>query len=313
MPLPGPPSSTPATTVRPAREDEQLPPDAPSLRPSNDDPWRRSLVAERAAVVVGTATIALAAVTDSYFCEIHVTAPLRRQGIGTALYRAACATATRPLPVVARSMRSQPLRRHFAESIGCEVAVHCPEPQADPTTEPWLRWVDEHPVPAGYRVAPVREHEPAAVEAAWRRYVTWSHQPFGDVRPERLPRAWQRYSAGLDPHLSMVVSDDHGRPVALSLVSPDVWDGRTLVVSETVQRDQPDGTALLQAVVAASLRVLGERGTRLVELEGHSTDTHSPGLLASLPPHGADPMDVLRLRRLPADPHGSPAGVGAGR
>ncbi|SDD20661.1 Acetyltransferase (GNAT) family protein [Auraticoccus monumenti] len=281
----------------------------PPLRPSSDDPWRRSLVAERDGVAVGTATIALAAVTDTYFCEVHVTEPLRRQGIGTELYRAACTAAARPLPVIGRAMGSQPLRRQFAESIGCEVAVHCPEPWADPTTEPWRRWIDEHPVPAGYRVAPVREHDPAAVEAAWSSYFTWSHTPFGDVRTERLPQAWLRYSAGLDRDLSMVASDAHGQPVALSLVSPDVWDGRTLVVSETVQRDQPAGTTLLQAVVAASLRVLGQRGTRLVELEGHSTDTHSPELVASLPPHEADPMDLLRLRRLP----GTPAAVGAGR
>lgn len=63
--------------------------------------------------------------------------------------------------------------------------------------------------------------------------------------------------------------------------------------------------------MAASLQVLGERGTHLVELEGHTTDTHSPALVAGLPPHEADPMDLLRLRRLPALPAPLPA-VGAG-
>ena len=85
---------------------------------------------------------------------------------------------------------------------------------------------------------------------------------------------------------------------ALSLVSPEAWDGRTFIVSETVRRDQPGGDDLLCAAVAASLRVLGSRGITRVELEGHASDPHSPALVASLPEHDADPMEVLRLRRL---------------
>ncbi len=68
-----------------------------------------------------------------------------------------------------------------------------------------------------------------------------------------------------------------------------------MIVSETVQVDQADGDALLAATVAGSLEALAERGIRLVELEGHTTDPHSPALVASLPTIGADPMDMVRL------------------
>jgi hypothetical protein len=66
-------------------------------------------------------------------------------------------------------------------------------------------------------------------------------------------------------------------------------------VSETVERDQADGSRLLLATAAASLDVLAHKGTRLVELEGHTTDAHSPALVSSLPTVGGDPMDILKL------------------
>ena len=83
--------------------------------------------------------------------------------------------------------------------------------------------------------------------------------------------------------------------VALSLVTPDAWDGRTMIVCETVHEGQPDGDRLLCATVAASLGRLAARGHGRVELEGHSTDAHLPQLVRSLPPAGGDPMDILKL------------------
>ena len=106
------------------------------------------------------------------------------------------------------------------------------------------------------------------------------------------------YATGLDSQLSMITTDAEGAAVAFSLVSPNGWQGRTYVVSETVHPDQADGDALLIATVAASLRALADRGIRLVELEGHSTDPHSPALVRSLPPGGGgDPMLIVELSR----------------
>ena len=68
-----------------------------------------------------------------------------------------------------------------------------------------------------------------------------------------------------------------------------------MIVSETVHCDQPDGSQLLKATVAASLAVLAQRGVHCVEFEGHITDPHTPDLFESLPSAGADPMDILEL------------------
>ena len=76
------------------------------------------------------------------------------------------------------------------------------------------------------------------------------------------------------------------------LVIPSGWQGRTFAVSETVDPEHADGDTLLIATVAASVRAVGCRGIRLVELEGHVTDAHSPTLARSLPPLGGDPMGI---------------------
>ena len=120
--------------------------------------------------------------------------------------------------------------------------------------------------------------------------------PLAPFTPNIFQPYWARYGSGLDGETSMVTIDASTQAVvALSLVTPDAWDGRTMIVSETVHEDQPDGDRLLRATVAASLSRLAARGHDRVELEGHSTDAHSPQLVRSLPPAGGDPMDVLKL------------------
>jgi hypothetical protein len=134
------------------------------------------------------------------------------------------------------------------------------------------------------------------VQRAWAIHYDWVHRPFGTVQTDCLPQIWVEYSLGLDPDSSMVSIDSStGEIVALSLVTPEAWDGRTMIVSETVHRDQADGHHLLRAAVAAALDVLAHKRTLLVDLEGHSTDPHSPALVSSLPTVGGDPIDILKL------------------
>ncbi|HEX3327684.1 MAG TPA: GNAT family N-acetyltransferase [Actinomycetota bacterium] len=295
------PTLPPDVNVRPAQSDDVMADDLPPPRPDCDEPvWRRTVVAERGGRVVGSGFAVLTRVNDAYWCDVEVSPAHRRHGIGTALFHAVCALTEPSFPLLTRAMRSQPLRTLFAEAIGCELVVHCPEPWADPTAPAWRRWVDDHPVPAGYSAVPMRDLPPAAVEAAWRTLYIWAHAPFAPVQTDGLDAWWNEYRAGLDEDASMLITESESGDaiVALSLVSPEVWDGRTFIVSETVRPDQPGGNDLLCGAVAASLRVLGSRGIARVELEGHTSDPHSPALLASLPEHDADPMDILRLRRL---------------
>lgn len=69
-----------------------------------------------------------------------------------------------------------------------------------------------------------------------------------------------------------------------------------MIIAETT-RGLADGEQLLRATLAGSLAVLDQRGIRLVELEGHSSDAHHPLLLDDLPSIGSDPLDVLKLQR----------------
>ena len=53
----------------------------------------------------------------------------------------------------------------------------------------------------------------------------------------------------------MVTIDESTQAVvALSLVTPDAWDGWTMIVSETVHEDQPDGDAYCAACQSACER-----------------------------------------------------------
>jgi hypothetical protein len=235
-------------------------------------------------------------VTDTYYCEVTVAREYRRQRIGTRLYAAVYNTNDQRFPVLTRAMESRPLRRHFANAIGCTVLFHCPEPWIDPTSPAGRRWVDQQTVPPSFTITVMRDLPTERVQQAWAQCFEWTHQPFGVVHRDRLPALWTQLSRAIDQDASMLAANPAtGELVAMSLVTPEVWDGRTMIISETVRKTQQAGHQLLRSTVAASLNVLGQRGIRRVELEGHATDTHSPALVQGLPPGGGDPMDVLEL------------------
>ena len=289
-------SDLPDLSIRSLHDDDVLD-GLPAVGPDADTPqWQRTRVAIANGQVVGTASLSLSPVSDMYFCEVTVIPGYRRRGIGTRLYTAIYELTDPTIPVVTRAMSSQPVRRQFAESLGCSVLVHCPAPWVDLTSEAGQQWIAQQQLPDGYQTVAMDELPINRVKQAWAAYFEWAHRPFGTVRTEHLPDYWAWYGSGLDGETSMVTIDASTQAVvALSLVTPDAWDGRTMIVSETVHEDQPDGNRLLCATVAASLSRLAARGYDRVELEGHSTDAHLPQLVRSLPPAGGDPMDFLKL------------------
>lgn len=286
--------------IRAVEAGDRVPDDLPALRPDEDSPgWRRTRVAhavhQAGDQIVGTASVALSAATDTYFCEIDVVPRYRRQGIGTRLYAAIHQLTDPRFPVLARAMDSHPLRRQFAESLGYSVLTRCPAPWIDPPSPAAQQWAATQTLPDGYASDIIGDEPLALVKEAWLTYFAWAHEPFGTVHVDRIPQMWDQYSPGVDPAASAITYSPEGSIVAFSLVSPDAWDGRTFIVAETVDRGQSDGAQLLRATVATSLMVLAERGTHRVQLEGHTTDPHTPDLARSLPPAGSDPMDILKL------------------
>ncbi|HWH99533.1 MAG TPA: GNAT family N-acetyltransferase [Propionibacteriaceae bacterium] len=285
-----------AVQIRALRAGDKVAEGLPSPPPDGDGPrWRRSVVAVAEGQVVGFATLTLNPATDTYFCDVSVSPAHRRRGIGTRLFTEVQQVADRRLPILGRAMSSQPLRRHFAEHLGGSVLMHCPAPAIDPTSTAGRDWTDAQRLPEGYQTTPMADVPAEEIQAAWSAYYTWTHQPFGAIRADALPSVWDDYRAGVDETLSYLCRDADGQIVAFSLVSPEVWDGRTFVIAETVHKDQPHGVSVLQATLAASLRALGQRGIQRVEIEGHSTDAHIPRLFQTLPAGPSDPLDIYRL------------------
>jgi hypothetical protein len=291
--------------IRALRDDDSVVDGVLTPLPDVDTPqWQRTRVAIADGQVVGSASLTLAPVTDWYFCEVTVVPEYRRRALGTRLYAAVYELTDRSIPVVTRAMSSQPVRRRFAEFIGCSTLVHCPEPWIDPTSTAGREWITQRQLPGGYQTVAMEELSIERVEQAWATYFEWAHRPFGTVHTDQLPQLWAQYSDGLDPDASRLsIESSTGAIVALSLVTPDAWDGRTMIVSETVHEEQRHGDQLLAATIAASLSRLADQGIRRVELEGHSTDAHSPEIVRTIPAGGGDPMDILKL----APPHRSSA------
>lgn len=285
-----------AVQVRALQAGDKVAEGLPSPPPDSDGRrWRRTVVAVAEGQAVGFATLTLNPATDSYFCDVSVSPTHRRRGIGTRLFTEVQQIADRRLPILGRAMSSQPLRRRFAEHLGGSVLMHCPTPAIDPTSTAGRHWTDAQRLPEGYQTTPIADVPAEEIQAAWSAYFTWVHQPFGAIRSDALPTVWDDYRGGVDDTLSYLCRDADGQIVAFSLVSPEVWDGRTFVVAETVHSDQPLGVSLLQATVAASLRALADRGIQRVEIEGHSTDAHIPQLFQTLPAGPSDPLDIYLL------------------
>lgn len=259
--------------------------------------WRRTLVAEVGGTVVAAGSLRRSpmhrGVCSLEIDTVEAVGGLRQ--LGRPLYEGLLPLRPEPWPVLWRAMASRPERLEFAQAAGFAVLVRCPSPRVDPTSVEVRRWI------AGHENAPdavVRTAESCSTDElpdAWAKSYSWAHASWIPVTSVETVR--ETLAAGLlrgvDRSLSAVAVRS-GRIVALALVRPDAWDARTFVTAETVHRDQPGGRALVGAVMAASLRRLGESGRTAVEFEGHTIDPHYAPLAATLPTIGADPLTILK-------------------
>jgi hypothetical protein len=258
--------------------------------------WRRTLVAEVSDTIVGAGSLRRSPMHRDV-CTLEIDTADAVSGLrqlGRPLYEGLLRLRPEPWAVLWRAMASRPERLEFAQAARFDVVVRCPSPRVDPTSVEMRRWIAEH---ENAPDAVVRTADSCSTEElldAWTGSYEWAHAswiPVTSVEAVRQTLATSQLP-GVDRSLSAVaVRAD--RIVALALVSPDVWDGRTFVIAETVHRDQPDGRALVGAVMAASLRRLGESGRTSVEFEGHTIDPHYAPLAATLPTIGGDPLTIL--------------------
>lgn len=233
-----------------------------------------------------------------HFCDVEVEPDRRREGLGTALYGALAARVPAGDALVTRVLHADPTATGFVRSIGHDLVEHCPAPQGDPTTPGWRTWAAGQRLPDGTVLVGTGDVAAADLEEAWVDYYVWAHETVGRLRDRAtVATAFEGLAAHLDHGVSRLVLRG-GRIAALSLVFAEpAPDGICRVLAETPHIDEPDGTALVAAVLAGTLDALAARGTRLVELEGRTFDPHLPAVVATFPPHDANPMSVVRLHR----------------
>jgi hypothetical protein len=249
---------------------------------------------------MGTATArAVALFEHEQFCHVEVAQQHRRAGIGTALFTALDEQVPRTEALITRVLHSQADAVGFVESIGSDLVEHCPAPRAVPVSPAWRAWAAAHPSPPGTTVKASNAVSAAQVDAAFVDWYVWAHEMIGPLRPrDVVARAAAGTADELDHRVSRLVLRD-GRIAAFSLVFHDASDGLQRIIAETPQVDEPDGTALVAAALAATFEACARRGDGLVELEGRTIDPHLPAVLATFPPHDSAPMSVVRLHRPP--------------
>jgi hypothetical protein len=255
---------------------------------------------------VGTATARPVALFENeQLCHIEVGRQHRRAGIGAALWAALDEHVPATEALITRVLHSQPDAVGFVESIGWDLVEHCPAPRVVPASPAWRAWAAGHPAPPGTIVGPSDAVSAEMVDEAFVDWYVWAHEMIGPLRPrDDVARAAAGTAAELDDQVSRLVLRD-GRIAAFSLVFDDVSDGLRRVIAETTRVDEPGGTALVAAALAATLDACARRGDPLVELEGRTIDPHLPAVMSTFPPHDTAPMSVVRLHRPSHDAGGA--------
>lgn len=260
----------------------------------NGPHWRRTLVAAQDEKVIGRGTALLSAThRERYRIEIDVDEGHRRRGVGRSLYERLRDLRSQPYPFMARAMASRPERLAFATALGFGVLMTCPSPQVDPTAPEVRQWVERQPPPEGFRVVPATAVPDAVLADSWVTQYEWTHASWAPITSHEAVRTTfeEQFLPTMDREASVVVVGPTGIE-ALALVSGEVWDGRTFLLTETVRPDPSEGGRLVAAAAAAMLRVLASRHVPLVEFEGHHSDTHI-SVITSIPAVAADPLTIL--------------------
>ena len=245
--------------------------------------WKRTRVAVGPdGSVAGAVTLAHHSVhRGQYALVVGVRAEHRRQGLGRALVDEARRMRPRPLPMAVR---------FYAEDTATAALFRAEHGQVVQTAlnlrlvPAELRsWADGRSVPAGTTVRSLAGVQLDEVARAWTEMYLWIHE--GWTEPPISMPALGRYAEitarDTDRELSAGAWVD-SRLLAVALAVDT--GGEITLVSETLRRDEPDGAALVAAVLAEGLRRLADRGVCEVILDGHLSDPHLHPVTTTLPP-----------------------------
>lgn len=265
--------------------------------PGRDEPsrWRTEVAVAPDGDIRGAVTLAHHSIHQGqYVLVVQVAPEHRRRGLGRQLVGVGRRMRTTTLPMTAQFFASDAASAALLRAEGAEIIQRTPGFVLMP--ERMRAWCDAQPVPPGVVVGSLAGLPVAELAAAWLDRYVWVHE--GWTAPPLSMPALSRTAAALAAEVDRDAAAGawvDGRLAALATVWIDPA-GSCELSAETVRRDEPDGTALVAAVLADSLRRLADRGVTAVQLDGHVTDAHLHPVTLTFPADiAADPLLVARL------------------
>ena len=270
--------------------------------PGRDEPtrWRTRVAEGPDGGIRGAVTAAHHSVhRGQYVLAVTVAPAHRRRGLGRVLVAEGLRMRTEPLPMTVQFVESDRAGAGLVRAAGGQIVQTTPNFRLDPAA--MLGWAGARPAPPGVVVDDLTGAPAVELAAAWRDLYLWQHEDW--CRPPVSVPAVTGYAeataAAVRRELSSGARVD-GRLAAFAFVAEEPG-GRPTLMTETVRRDEPDGEALVAAVLADSLRRLAAAGVREVQLDGHVTDPHLHPVTRTFPPGlPTDPLYVARISA-PAD------------
>ncbi|WP_326503394.1 GNAT family N-acetyltransferase [Rothia nasimurium] len=196
-----------------------------------------------------------------YEFQLAVAPDLRRQGIGTALYRQARVQASASLPFFMRDYLGEPTL-YFADSLGAQTIQMVP-PATMPTAS--AQNLREHASVRSAHSVSYPEFEQAYVDFYEWTHASW-HPVSGDHRPVLARHATEAYN-----DYSSVAVDAGGQVHAVIAVFPGDYPK---LCGETTTPAPYQGELLLEACLRRSLEKLADAGHSTVDADGHISDPH---------------------------------------
>lgn len=253
--------------------------------------WRRTVVAaDDNDDLIGCASIANNLVhPDRFPCAIEVIPNHRRRGIGTALLSATRQMRPFNAPLSTKVRVSDQAAQGFFSRVGGRRYQQCTAAVIDPRNPTVQRWAARRHATACTDLS--EQTIPQLADAFMRQYL-WVHKSWSPVGDRAALAAIANDEvAVLDRKASSARWVD-GRLAAIGFAFKSVRGFE--VVAETVEREEPDGIALVADVVGdvcAKAAAWGE----MLEFDGHITDPNLHPVLVALPHHQENPLDLVEL------------------
>jgi GNAT superfamily N-acetyltransferase len=246
-------------------------------RATEDGRWSRTLVAEVAGEIVGAATLVEHRVhRQRYPCTVDVRSTVRRRGIGSELIRGLREVRPDNRALDARVRTDDERGYGFCRAVGFVPYVECPLWRLD-LAPPVVDVLADHAVRSGVEWRSLADASDSTILDMWVDVYEWIHADWSPIHSRDIARTVLMEGLPAVDRAASTVAIRAGRPVALALVVESV------VIAETIRRDEPDGHGLVAGAVASALRTVADRGVSAVIFDGHAVDPHLPAVLTGLP------------------------------